>query len=299
MSEPLVARTRAELAAALGELRAAGARIALVPTMGALHEGHRALIARAGELADAVVVSIFLNPLQFAPGEDLGRYPKTFATDLELCRAEAVAVVFAPTPDEVYPDGEPMIKVAAGALGAVLEGASRPGHFDGVLTVVAKLFGLVRPDVAVFGEKDAQQLALVQRMVIDLDLGLAVEPVPIVRTPQGLALSSRNMYLDAAAEQAALSLSAAVRAAAAAGAAGAGAAGVLAAARAVLAAEPGAAVDYCVLVDPASFEEVPAAPRGTAAGGRGGRQALLLIAARVGTTRLIDNGIVELAAVPR
>lgn len=285
----VVARTRAELTAALAGLRGpdqTGPRrqVALVPTMGALHEGHRALVARASTLAHAVVVSIFLNPLQFAPGEDLDKYPKTFPADLELCQAEGVAVVFAPTPDVVYPHGEPTVKVAAGDLGAILEGASRPGHFDGVLTVVAKLFGLVRPDVAVFGEKDAQQLALVRAMVRDLDLGVSVDPVPIVRTAQGLALSSRNIYLDQAAATAALALVGAVRAAQARGAAGASVGQVLAAAAEVLDAERGVEVDYCVLVDPHTFGAVqPAADHG-----------LLLVAARVGTTRLIDNGRVVL-----
>jgi len=282
----VVARTRAELAAALADVRERGRTVALVPTMGALHEGHRALVARAGELAGAVVVSIFLNPLQFAPGEDLDKYPKTFPADLELCQSEGVAVVFAPTPDVVYPNGEPMVTVNAGQLGSILEGASRPGHFDGVLTVVAKLFGLVRPDVAVFGEKDAQQLAMVGAMVRDLDLGVALEPVPIVRTAAGLALSSRNIYLDDGAARSALALSASVRAAAGAGGDGQCAEEVRAAAMRVLDAEPGVAVDYCVLVNPTTFQPLdPAATDG-----------LLLVAARVGTTRLIDNGRVALSA---
>ena len=188
-------------------LRAAGATVALVPTMGALHEGHRALVARAAALADAVVVSIFLNPLQFAPGRGPRPLPAHARQRPRTVRAEGVAVVFAPLADEVYPAGEPMVRVAAGALGEVLEGASRPGHFDGVLTVVAKLFGLVRPDVAVFGEKDAQQLALVRQMVRDLDIPVGIEAVPIVRTAEGLALSSRNKYLDEpAAREAALAL---------------------------------------------------------------------------------------------
>ena len=290
----VVAETRAELATALATLRAAGASrasgasggpvasvasVALVPTMGALHEGHRALVARASLLADAVVVSVFLNPMQFAPGEDLGRYPRTFTSDLALCEAEGVAVVFAPDADEVYPS-EPMVRVAAGGLGAVLEGASRPGHFDGVLTVVAKLFGLVQPEVAVFGEKDAQQLALVRRMVNDLDIPVSIEAVPIVRTPEGLALSSRNKYLDEAAAEAALALSGAMTAAVSAAVGGATVDAVLGAAHQVLAAEPGIEVDYCVLVDPVSFDQL-----GPASTGRG----LLLVAAKVGTTRLIDN----------
>lgn len=278
----VVAETRAELAAALATLRGAGgsvASVALVPTMGALHDGHRALVARASMVADAVVVSVFLNPMQFAPGEDLGRYPRTFGSDLALCEAEGVAVVFAPDADEVYPS-EPMVRVAAGGLGAVLEGASRPGHFDGVLTVVAKLFGLVQPEVAVFGEKDAQQLELIRRMVRDLDIPVLIEAVPIVRTPEGLALSSRNTYLDEDAAEAALALSGAMSAALSAAVGGAAVDAVLGAAQQVLAAEPGIDVDYCVLVHPVSFD-----PLGPASTGRG----LLLVAAKVGTTRLIDN----------
>jgi pantoate--beta-alanine ligase len=290
VTPPLVARTRGELAAALAGLRAGGRRVALVPTMGALHEGHRALVARAAELADSVVASIFLNPLQFAPGEDLARYPRTFDSDLALCTAEGVAVVFAPSSDVVYPSGEPMVRVAAGDLGAILEGESRPGHFDGVLTVVAKLFGLVQPDVAVFGEKDAQQLALVRRMVRDLDIPVGIDGVPIVRTAEGLALSSRNMYLDEAASTAALALSRAVSAAAAAGSAGEPVHAVVAAAMKILDDEPGVAVDYCVLVEPGTFAEL--------SDGASGR-ALLLVATKVGATRLIDNGRVDLGRAAR
>ncbi len=281
----VVAATRAELAVALDALRSKGSRIALVPTMGALHEGHRALVTRAAALTDAVVVSIFLNPLQFAAGEDLARYPRTLDSDLALCAAEGVAVVFAPMADEVYPGGEPMVRVAAGGLGEILEGASRPGHFDGVLTVVAKLFGLVRPDVAVFGEKDAQQLRLVRQMVDDLDIPVRIEAVPIVRTTEGLALSSRNKYLDGPAMHAALALSRSVAAAQAAGAAGRTVEEVLSVARQELRAEQEIDVDYCVLVDPESFAHL--AP---GAGGPG----LLLVAAKVGATRLIDNAVVDL-----
>jgi pantoate--beta-alanine ligase len=283
----VVAATRAELAVALDALRSKGSRIALVPTMGALHEGHRALVTRAAALTDAVVVSIFLNPLQFAAGEDLARYPRTLDSDLALCAAEGVAVVFAPMADEVYPVGEPMVRVAAGGLGEILEGASRPGHFDGVLTVVAKLFGLVRPDVAVFGEKDAQQLRLVRQMVDDLDIPVRIEAVPIVRTTEGLALSSRNKYLDGPAMHAALALSRSVAAAQAAGAAGRTVEEVLSVARQELRAEQEIDVDYCVLVDPESFAHL--AP---GAGGPG----LLLVAAKVGATRLIDNAVVDLGS---
>ncbi|MGN6129671.1 MAG: 4-phosphopantoate--beta-alanine ligase, partial [Nocardioidaceae bacterium] len=178
---PVVARTRAELASALEATRRAGGRVALVPTMGALHAGHAALMCSARrELADtdAVVVSVFVNPLQFGAGEDLDRYPRTFDADLAVCAAHGVDVVFAPTVEEVYPGGEPQVTVEPGPLGGVLEGASRPGHFRGVLTVVAKLFGLTRPDLAFFGEKDYQQLALVRRMVADLCLPVDVRGVP-------------------------------------------------------------------------------------------------------------------------
>jgi pantoate--beta-alanine ligase len=294
-----VVRTRAELASALAGLRAGDRRLALVPTMGALHEGHLALVRTAASRADAVVVSIFVNPLQFGAGEDLDRYPRTPAADLAALAAEGVALVFAPPVEEMYPGGPPAVTVDPGPLGALLEGASRPGHFAGVLTVVTKLFGLVRPDVAVFGEKDYQQLALIRRATADLELGVEVVGVPTVREPDGLALSSRNRYLSGPERARALSLSRALRAGAAAGAAGAGA--VLAAATAELAdpgladpgladpgladpgladpglADPGLAVDYLALRGP----DLGAAP---AAG-----PARLLVAARVGGTRLIDN----------
>ncbi len=276
--------TRAELDAALAPVRAGGRTVALVPTMGALHAGHRGLIRRAADLADVVVVSVFLNPLQFAPGEDLDRYPRTLDADLELCAEAGADLVFAPSVATMYPAGEPQVRVDAGPLGAVLEGASRPGHFDGVLTVVAKLFGVVRPQVAVFGAKDAQQLALVRRMVADLDLPVRIEELPTVREPDGLALSSRNRYLDAAGREAALALSRAMRAGGA--AAADGPAAVLDAARRELAAQPGVEPDYVALVDPQTFGEDLDA---SAEDGR----ALLLVAARVGGTRLIDNATIE------
>ncbi len=272
---PLVATNRAELADALAATRAAGGRVALVPTMGALHVGHAALIDLARESAEAVVVSVFVNPLQFAPGEDLERYPRTFAADLELCGGHGADIVFAPAVDEVYPGGEPQVTVEPGPLGTRLEGASRPTHFRGVLTVVAKLFGLVRPDLAFFGQKDYQQLVLIGRMVADLCLQVDVVGVETVREPDGLALSSRNAYLDAPDRSAAVALSQALRSGAQAGAAGAGA--VLAAATDVLQAEPGIDLDYLELTSP---ELGPTPPDG---------EARLLVAARVGSTRLIDN----------
>ncbi len=279
---PVVAHSRAELADALRPLTASGG-VALVPTMGALHGGHRSLLALAGTLAPSVVASIFVNPMQFGPGEDLGRYPRTFDADLAACADEGVAVVFTPGPDVVFPDGEPLVRVDPGPVGSTLEGAVRPGHFAGVLTVVLKLFGLVRPDVAVFGEKDAQQLFLIRRMVRDLDVPVRVVGAPTVREDDGLALSSRNRYLDATARAAGLGLSRALRAGAA--AAGAGPQAVVDAATDVLAAEPALTVDYCALVDPSTFGDVRHGHRGPAT---------LVVAARVGGTRLIDNTGVQL-----
>ncbi len=267
--------TRADLRAALA---GRDGEVGVVMTMGALHAGHRELVHVARSRCDVVVVTVFLNPLQFAPSEDLSRYPKTLESDVALCEEAGVDVVFAPSADEVYPAGRPQVQVHAGPLGDVLEGASRPGHFDGVLTVVAKLLNLTTPDVAYFGQKDAQQLLLIARMVQDLNFPVEVDAVPTVRDPDGLALSSRNMYLTTEDRAAALSLSAALFAGVAEEAAGADA--VRHAARAVLAAQPAIEVDYLALVDPMTLAEVP----DEATGG-----ALLAVAARVGTTRLIDN----------
>ena len=271
-----VVHTRAELDVARAGFGAGPA--AVVMTLGALHEGHAALIRRARERAAQVIVTVFLNPLQFGPGEDLSRYPRTIDSDLEICGREGVEIVFAPTPDVVYPGGEPGVRVDAGALGEVLEGHSRPGHFDGVLTVVGKLMHLTGSDLAYFGQKDAQQLLLIRRMVQDLDFPVEVVAVPTVREPDGLAMSSRNMYLTTSDRESALSLSRALRAGAAAATEGPSA--VRRAARAVLVAEPLVAVDYLVLVHPETLEDIPEWYRGAA---------LLLVAARVGTTRLIDN----------
>jgi pantoate--beta-alanine ligase len=262
-------RTRAELAAA--RARVTGS-LALVPTMGALHEGHAELIRHATTLADAVAVSIFVNPLQFGPAEDLDRYPRTPERDIELLDRLGVGLVFAPSAAEIYPDGPPAVTVDPGPLGALLEGASRPGHFAGVLTVVAKLLGLVRPDVAVFGEKDYQQLALIRRTVADLELGVRIVGAPTVREPDGLALSSRNRYLSPEQRRQALALSRAMRAGAGEGPNGASA--VLKAATEEL---RGIDVDYLAL---RGVDLGPAPPAGPAR---------LLVAARVGTTRLIDN----------
>jgi pantoate--beta-alanine ligase len=279
-----VARTRAELAVMREALPGS---VAVVMTLGALHEGHAELVRVARKRADIVVVTIFLNPLQFAPGEDLSRYPRTFDADLVICEREGVDLVFAPTPDVVYPNGEPSVRVDAGWLGDILEGASRPGHFSGVLTVVAKLFHLTRADVALFGEKDAQQLELIRRMVSDLDIEVEVVGVPTVREPDGLALSSRNMYLSAADRRIALTLSAALYAGAA--RAADGVEPVIAAAAAVLLDVPGLDVDYLELVDEVTWQPATA-NHGTAR---------LLVAARLGSTRLIDNVPVTLAGTGR
>jgi pantoate--beta-alanine ligase len=225
-----------------------------------------------------VIVTIFLNPLQFRPDEDLAWYPRQLESDLEVCRAEGADLVFAPGPAEVYPDGPPDMRISAGPLGAKLEGAFRPGHPDGMLTVVAKLLHLTRPRVALFGQKDAQQLLMIQHMVRDLDFGCRIISVPTVRDPDGLALSSRNAYLSAAEREWARALALALYAGEAAGPAGPDA--VRAAARAVLVAQPRVRVDYLVLADPQSLDDVAEGYQG---------EALLLLAAWVGTTRLIDN----------
>jgi len=296
VSFPVLVTTRAGLAAARPGL---AAPVVLVPTMGALHEGHRALLraarARAGPgpSAGSVIVSVFVNPLQFRPGEDLDRYPRTLEADLAMCAEEGVRAVFAPSAAEVYPDGRPQVTVDPGPIGQVFEGEFRPGFFDGVLTVVLKLIHLTRPDVVVFGEKDAQQLALVRRLVSDTDLGLAVESVPTVRDADGLATSSRNRYLSAADRALALALPRALRAGAARAAAddGAGdahgAAAVLAAAQQVLRAAPALAVDYVAVVDPRTF-----VPAGLGHAG----PALIIAAVTAGGTRLIDNVPVVLRA---
>ncbi|MGH1563815.1 pantoate--beta-alanine ligase [Mumia sp. DW29H23] len=284
MSRPAVATTREALDAALGPARVAGRTVGLVPTMGALHEGHLALVARARERSDLVVVSIFVNPTQFGAGEDLDRYPRTFEADLEKLSAAGVDVVFHPEVVEMYPDGTDAVGVTVdpGPLGSELEGTVRPTHFRGVLTVVAKLFGLVRPDVAVFGEKDYQQLVLIRQMARALCLPVVVEGCPTVREDDGLALSSRNRYLDTTQRTLAASLSRALRAGADAGASGATA--VLGAAGKALAEADGVDVDYLTLRAPDLSEPVP------------GREARLLVAARLGSTRLIDNVAVPLGA---
>ncbi len=273
--------TPAGIAPVTRALRAAGRRVLLIPTMGALHEGHRELIRHARRVPGSTViaVSIFVNPLQFGAHEDLDRYPRPLEADLEACREEGVELVFTPSVEDMYPAGADTI-VTPGPLAAELEGAVRPSHFAGVLTVVSKLFHIVAPDVAFFGEKDYQQLVLVQKMVRDLDFFVSVVGVPIVREPDGLALSSRNVYLSADERAAALVLVRALRAGAGVSAHGPDA--VLEAAKAVLVEEPGVAVDYLELRAP-DLAPAPASGR-----------ARLLVAARVGRTRLLDNLAVRL-----
>jgi len=215
---PIIARTRAELKAARAEL--GGGDVGVVMTMGALHEGHATLIRRARAREQHVIVTIFLNPLQFGPREDLSRYPRMVDADLEICRREGVDVVFLPTPDVIYPDGEPGVRVSAGPLGNVLEGQARPGHFDGVLTVVGKLLHLTGANRSYYGQKDAQQLLLIRRMARGLDFPVEVVTAPTVREADGLAMSSRNMYLTESDRDTALCLSRALRAGAAAAAEG-------------------------------------------------------------------------------
>ena len=249
--------------------------VAFVPTMGALHEGHLALVRRAGELADTVVVSIFVNPLQFGEAEDLDHYPRELDADLELLPDDVL--VFAPPVDELYPDGESGTRVTAGAVGSMFEGASRPGHFDGMLTVVAKLLHIVRPEVVVFGQKDAQQVFLVRRMVRDLNVPVVVDVVETVRDADGLALSSRNRFLGTQERVAALALS---RALAAAEASAGSRKDALLASHNLLNDESGVDVDYVELVDPDTF--LPVSDRYSG-------PVTAIVAARVGTTRLIDN----------
>ncbi|MER5531103.1 pantoate--beta-alanine ligase [Streptomyces sp. NPDC002677] len=302
-------------------------RTAVVMTMGALHEGHATLIRAAREHVGGkgfVIVTVFVNPLQFGQGEDLDRYPRTLDADLKIAEQAGADVVFAPSAEEVYPGGQPQVRVTAGPMGTLLEGASRPGHFDGVLTVVAKLLHLTRPDAALFGQKDAQQLAVIRRMVRDLNFGVEIVGVPTVREADGLALSSRNRYLSADERRTALTLSralfaggdrhaaqealrararevpstraraealsaigesrAAADAHAVAKAVPNAAAAVRAAVRTVLDEavhyDPPLELDYVALVDPSDFTEIDDDFTG---------EAVLAVAARVGTTRLIDN----------
>jgi pantoate--beta-alanine ligase len=271
-----IVRTAGEVDAARSSLPGV---VGLVPTMGALHAGHSALIDAARASCDSVVVSIFLNPMQFNQASDLDRYPRTLEADLAMCAAHDVDLVWSPEVRTLYPDGSPQVWVTAGALADQLEGPNRPGHFDGVLTVVNKLFAAIRPDWAFFGEKDYQQLVLIRRMTVDLAQRVQIEGVPTVREADGLALSSRNVFLTYEQREQALALFTALQA----GRQAAGdAAAVLEAARAVLAGARGVDVEYLEL---RGADLGPPPEIGTAR---------LLIAARVGSTRLIDNIAVEL-----
>ena len=278
----IVAHTLADFAEARRGLEEAGRRVVFVATMGALHAGHRTLIQSAHRHGDAVVISIFVNPLQFGPGEDYARYPRPLEDDLAVCESEGVDLVLVPTVTDLYPSGR-QVSVSAGPIGAVLEGASRPGHFDGVLTVVLKLFNVVRPHVSLFGQKDAQQLACVQRMVLDLNLDIEVIGEPTVREHDGLALSSRNVFLTPAERSLATSLSTALEKA--------GTQDTVAAARAAayevldrVQFEPAFELDYAAMVSPSTFADVADDHAG---------DVLMVVAARVGTTRLIDNALLH------
>jgi len=277
-------REKAELRRWRSVCRSAGETIALVPTMGSLHEGHLRLADRARDLADRVVMSIFVNPLQFGPDEDFDRYPRDLDGDLQLADEREVDVVFAPSGSEMYPPDGLWTAVVPERGADRLCGRSRPGHFRGVLTVVAKLLGVVQPEVAVFGRKDLQQAMLIRRMVRDMDLPVAVEVAPIVREADGLALSSRNRYLSAAERQRALVLVRALEACR--DSFGAGqreAAELTAVLRNALNAAEGVAVEYAEVVDPERLEAVDPVPAG----------AVAAVAAMVGETRLIDNMILE------
>jgi pantoate--beta-alanine ligase len=283
-ARPRVLETIAEVREVVAAERAAGRTVSLTPTMGALHAGHLVHLSRAAELIDTRIVSIFVNPLQFGPNEDLDKYPRTLDADLDRLGELGVPFVFAPNATEMYPDGAPSVQVAAGRIGELYEGRSRPGHFDGVLTVVAKLLLIVAPDVVTFGQKDAQQLFLVRRMIDDLNIPVRLEVIEIVREDDGLALSSRNRYLDGKERRAARTLSLALDAAAS--SADRGIDAVVAAAQGTLMGESRVDLDYLTIVNPETFLPVDDAYRGPA---------LVLVAARVGSTRLIDNERISLA----
>jgi pantoate--beta-alanine ligase len=263
--------------------RAGGKIIGLVPTMGALHEGHASLIRAARKECGAVAVSIFVNPTQFGPNEDFARYPRTFDADCKLAEAEGADVIFAPSVDELYSSGSATFVEVEG-LSNRLDGASRPGHFRGVATVVSKLFIAAEPDRAYFGQKDAAQVAVLRRMTTDLRLGTEIAVCPIIRDPDGLALSSRNIYLSPEERKQALTLSRAVRRVEALFTNGVRDTSVLhSAAREIFAAEPAVRIDYIELVDWSTLLPIDFAEPGS----------LFAVAAYVGTTRLIDNTILR------
>lgn len=272
------------LADAVSVARQQGKSISFVPTMGALHDGHLSLVELAHEQSDFVVVSIFVNPLQFGANEDFDKYPRTLQEDAEKLAAANVDVLFAPEVEDVYPNGN-QITQHAGPVGDTFEGKIRPGHFDGMLTVVARLFDLVKPDISVFGNKDAQQLFLIRRMVENSNHrwnAMQVIGAPIIREQDGLAMSSRNRYLSASERESAQSISRALRAA---DTADGLAEDRLTAAEQVLATDPAVRLDYVALINPATFEPIEPGFVG---------RALLIIAAQVGGTRLIDNQIISI-----
>ena len=275
-----VARTAAELRALLDEPRRAGRTIGFVPTMGALHEGHLSLLRAARRRDDVVVVSVFVNPLQFGPGEDFEAYPRDEEGDLELAEGEGVDIAFLPTVEQMYPQGAGTV-VDPGPIGEIYEGAERPGHFRGVCTVVAKFFNLVDPDRAYFGQKDAQQVAVIRRMVADLDFPLEIVVCPTVRAPDGLALSSRNRYLSPDERRRATALYRALVAGREVLERGGDPVMAENEMAALLAGAPGIELGYAAAVDPDSFG--PPGPGGPV---------LLAVAARVGRARLIDNLLV-------
>ena len=275
--EPQVVKTREELRAALAKLPG---RLGLVMTMGALHDGHLSLVKEAKKHADHVMVTVFVNPTQFAPGEDFDKYPRDLDADLKAVAKVGADLVFAPAANEMYP-GEAAVTINPGPTATVLEGKTRPKHFAGVLLVVHKMFNLTGADVAVFGQKDAQQLALIRQMVRDLDMPIQIVGAPIVRGEDGLALSSRNAYLSDVEHQQALALSGALKAGKQASNSGASASQIKQAARSVLE-NVGVRIDYVELVDPTTFQSVEAG------------EVVLALAAYVGNTRLIDNAILKI-----
>ncbi len=277
-----IARTIAEARAAIAALRAANKTVALVPTMGALHRGHLSLVRAARAACDAVVVTIFVNPTQFGPNEDFSKYPRTFDADCALLQAENVDLLFAPQPGEMYAqDATTVVEVEQ--ISARLDGQSRPGHFRGVATVVAKLFNIVAPGKAFFGQKDAAQVAVLRRMVRDLNFNVELVVCPIVREPDGLAMSSRNRYLSPQDRRSALILDRVLRHIQSRAAAGAiDAAELIDSGLAVLADEPDVRLDYLRIVDPDTLADLPDVERG----------ALVAIAAHVGPARLIDNVLI-------
>ena len=259
--------------------RAAGKRLAFVPTMGALHEGHLSLVRAAKSQADLVAVSIFVNPMQFGPSEDLAKYPRPFDKDCALLEKEGIDILFAPTVDEMYPHGA-VTYVTVEAMSERLCGKSRPGHFRGVTTVVSKLFHIVEPDLAFFGQKDAAQLAIIRRMVCDLNIPVEIVGCPIVREPDGLAMSSRNAYLDPIQRKAALVLHNALAEIEARFSTGnRQSAPLIQAGKQIFANELSARLDYLEVVDPDNLEPIDEATR----------PVLVAVAAYLGPTRLIDN----------